>query len=90
MPYNPKPMVVEDVKGSMVTASNEEKTITRNSSHFKAIDSEAVPTAPTTTEDVYELLSDGNDDTDDTQSSATTRPTRNRKPPGWLKYYVTG
>eukprot|EP00794_Sanderia_malayensis_P000880 gene880-178_t len=53
-PYSPKHMVVEDVKGSMVTASIDEKTITRNSSHFKAINSEAVPT--TAKGDSHELL----------------------------------
>lgn len=36
-PYNPKPLVVEEKKGTMVTASNGSQTVTRNSSHFKVI-----------------------------------------------------
>ena len=36
-PYNPKPFVVEEKKGSMVTASNGSQTVTRNSSQFKVI-----------------------------------------------------
>ena len=36
-PYNPKPFVVEEKKGTMVTASNGSQTVTRNSSHFKVI-----------------------------------------------------
>jgi len=36
-PYNPKPFVVEEKKGTMVTASNGSQTVTRNYSHFKVI-----------------------------------------------------
>ena len=36
-PYHPKPFVVEEKKGSMVTASNGSQTVTRNSSQFKVI-----------------------------------------------------
>ena len=36
-PYHPKPFVVEEKKGSMVTASNGLQTVTRNSSQFKVI-----------------------------------------------------
>ena len=36
-PYNPKPFVVEEKKGSMVTVRNESQTVTRNSSQFKVI-----------------------------------------------------
>eukprot|EP00794_Sanderia_malayensis_P010466 gene10466-11563_t len=86
-PYNPKAMVVDEVGGSMVTASNDEKTITRNSSHFKAISSETVPV--TAVDDVHEMLDHRNEDAEDTLSSETTRPVRSRKPPGWLKDFVT-
>ena len=34
-PYNPKPFVVEEKKGSMVTVRNRSQTATRNSSQFK-------------------------------------------------------
>ena len=36
-PFNSTPMVVTNVKKSMVTAKNDEKFITRNASHFKKI-----------------------------------------------------
>ena len=35
--FSPAPLVVEEKKGSMVTASNGNKTITRNSSMFKVV-----------------------------------------------------
>ncbi|CAB4026127.1 PREDICTED: uncharacterized protein K02A2.6-like [Paramuricea clavata] len=36
-PYNPQPFVVEKKKGTMVTAKNDSKVVTRNSSQFKVI-----------------------------------------------------
>ena len=36
-PYNPKPFLVQETKGSMITASNGSDTVTRNSSHFKVV-----------------------------------------------------
>ena len=36
-PYNPKPFVVEEKKGTMVTASDGSHIVTRNSSQFKVI-----------------------------------------------------
>ena len=36
-PYNPKPFIVEEKKGTMVTASNGSQTVTRNSLQFKVI-----------------------------------------------------
>ena len=36
-PYNPKPFVVEEKKGLMVTVRNGSQTITRNSSQFKVV-----------------------------------------------------
>ena len=36
-PYNSKPFIVEEKKGTMVTASNGSQTVTRNSSQFKVI-----------------------------------------------------
>ena len=36
-PYNPKSFAVKETKGSMITASNESDTVTRNSSHFKVL-----------------------------------------------------
>ena len=36
-PCNPKPFVVKETKGSMITASNGSDTVTRNSSHFEVV-----------------------------------------------------
>ena len=36
-PFNPEPLIVEEKKGSMITASDGFKSITRNSSMFKII-----------------------------------------------------
>ena len=35
-PFNPKPLTITDQKGSMITAKREGKSVTRNSSFFKA------------------------------------------------------
>ena len=40
-PYNPKPHIVEEVKGSMITARTGTHKTTRNSSYFKKIPEEA-------------------------------------------------
>ncbi|XP_062591053.1 uncharacterized protein K02A2.6-like [Saccostrea cucullata] len=40
-PYEPKPLEILKTKGTMVTAGNDEKTITRNASHFKKLDDKA-------------------------------------------------
>ncbi|CAB4040725.1 uncharacterized protein K02A2.6-like, partial [Paramuricea clavata] len=37
MPFNPKPFKVIEIKGNMVTASNTERTVTRNVSCFKCL-----------------------------------------------------
>jgi hypothetical protein len=34
-PYDPRPLVITDKKGTMITAENKDKTVTRNSSFFK-------------------------------------------------------
>lgn len=42
-PYNPKPFIVEEQKGTMVTASDGSHTVTRNSSQFKVIPKHLAP-----------------------------------------------
>lgn len=42
-PYNPKPFIVEEQKGTMVTARNGSQTVTRNSSQFKVIPKHLAP-----------------------------------------------
>ena len=36
-PYHPEPMIIIQKKGSMITAENESKTITRDQSHFRKL-----------------------------------------------------
>ena len=43
-PFDPTPFVIKEKKGTMVTASNDFKTVTRNSSQFKAISPELLNT----------------------------------------------
>lgn len=40
--YDPNPMIVVGKKGSMITAGNENSTVTRNSSFFKSLDQSAI------------------------------------------------
>ena len=46
-PYNPLPFIVEKTKGTMITASNGNKSITRNSSQFKQIPQQLAQYQPT-------------------------------------------
>ena len=67
-PYDPRPLVIVEKKGSMLTAAKEDKTVTRNSSHFKLI-----PKQDTSLEGVPKAQ----------QNAAAPRsyPTRVRRPP---------
>ena len=40
--YDPTPLTVVDKKGSMITAQNESRTVTRNSSFFKTLDQSVI------------------------------------------------
>ena len=76
-PYNPNPMEVINKKGTMITARNDHREITRNASHFKEIK----------TEDDAE---DKNDE--DSQTQPSPKPPyelrRSRKMPKHLEDYV--
>jgi hypothetical protein len=77
VPYNPNAMEVVNKKGTMITARNDHRQITRNASHFKEIK----------TEDDAE---DKNDD--DSQTQPSPKPPyelrRSRKMPKHLEDYV--
>jgi len=45
--YDPRPYVITGINGSMITATRENHTITRNSSHFKKVDNRDQPTSQT-------------------------------------------
>ena len=36
-PFDPRPLIIVEKKGSMLTAADHDKTVTRNSSHFKLL-----------------------------------------------------
>ena len=56
-PFSPVPLVVEERKGSMVTASDGHRTVTRNSSMFKVIPSH-IKHAGKLNEEVEDVSSD--------------------------------
>ena len=45
--YDPHPYIVTRINGSMITATRENHEITRNSSHFKKVDTGSPPSPPT-------------------------------------------
>ncbi|XP_063400348.1 uncharacterized protein K02A2.6-like [Mytilus trossulus] len=54
-PYNPQPLTIKNKKGSMITATNEQqKDITRNSSHFKKVGKSNIMTD----EEIEEIIDD--------------------------------
>ena len=67
-PYDPRPLIIVEKKGSMLTAADEDKTITRNSSHFKII-----PTQDTSVEGVPM--------SQESAVASRSYPTRVRRPP---------
>ena len=82
-PYNSKPHTVSKVKGSMVTATRDGHSITRNSSFFKRVNPE-----------IQDIPSDPDEDDDgDAVTGASPRPqrypsrTRRQRPP-YLRDYV--
>ena len=79
-PFDPKPYQITNRKGTMVTASREDKSITRNSTFFKPIHGH-VQVPPT------------NDDSDDftgpAEGETLRRSNRERRPPTYLEDYVT-
>ena len=81
-PYDPTPYFVIERKGSMVTASRDDRTITRNSSFFKPISVEGkqVAESPQT----FETPNDGHN-----EESSRRYPLRSsRRPPERFKEYV--
>eukprot|EP00057_Strongylocentrotus_purpuratus_P001926 XP_003723494.1 PREDICTED: uncharacterized protein K02A2.6-like [Strongylocentrotus purpuratus] len=96
-PYELEPLVVTDVKGSMVTASRGSQKITRNTSFFKAL-KEYLPAEPVFVETEQEQieqfsapddLSDDNEQTNPTTPNVERYSSRTRNPPAYLKDYVT-
>ena len=49
-PFKPEPLEIKDKKGNMITAQNEEHTVTRNASFFKKLPSN-IPVLPVPSDD---------------------------------------
>ena len=92
-PFNSNPMLVTKKKGSMITAENEDRRVTRNSSFFKkvkGIDKHQIyaphelddePVIPTQSESI-------SDKTSHDRESPPSRPNRERRKPTYLSDYV--
>ena len=97
-PFNPEPFQITEKKGSMITAQNAQKAVTRNTSFFKKISSRTP--IPSTLVDEEEELQSSNEDldqefdidsaptyTDSAAAPSLRRSTRTRRAPEYLKDY---
>ena len=100
--YKPEPLIVVEIKGSSVIASDGQSTIMRDGSQFKKIEIEEEEDDETEVE--AEATEQGEDEPSDgeeepsveqphqgaggEQEAAERRPSRTTKKPGWLKDYV--
>ena len=98
-PFNPEPLVVEEKKGSMVTASDGFKSITRNSSMFKIIpknlkaegdrrEQEDFPAEDFPAEQAEVPTQDENSKPPGANDGGLRRSQRQRRPPARLTDYV--
>lgn len=81
-PFNPTPLTVKTKKGTMITASDGHKEITRNASHFKKV-------TPLSDTEIDEILDSQNNE-DPTTSFEPRRSGRIRNRPKYLNDYVCG
>ena len=85
-PYNPKPFVVTNRKGTMVTAESEGRRITRNSSFFKKLKPDVQVTASGPGDSI---LAPSLPHSHVKENAEPRRyPQRNRRPPAYLKDYL--
>ena len=93
-PYEPKPYKVVSCKGSMVTATRGEKTVTRNSSFFKLVRQQDEPTECNSTDGEYDNLEDTDGEPDNIAQAEEQPqephhyPQRVRAPPRHLADYA--
>ena len=101
-PFKPEPFEIKDKKGSMVTAHNAERTVTRNASFFKTLpssvpvqlipsDDEEQPTLSIETADAAEGYHETDEAVEDEPEAppALRRSERTRRVPEHFKDYVT-
>ena len=102
IPFKPEPFEIKDKKGSMVTAQNAERTVTRNASFFKKVpssapiqlipsDDEEQPTPSSETADAAEGYHETDEAVEDEPETppALRRSERTRRVPEHFKDYVT-
>ena len=98
-PFNPEPLVVEEKKGSMVTAGDGFKTITRNSSILKIIPKNLKAEGDRREQDDFHaedfpaeqaevLTQDKDPKTSSANDGGLQRSQRQRRPPARLTDYV--
>ena len=92
-PYDPRPYTVSQCKGSMVTATRDDKEITRNSSFYKKDQPRVIKQEVDSDDDepeITEIPTAMQEDPPVTEEAPQRRyPTRERRPPEYLKDYVS-
>jgi hypothetical protein len=79
-PFNPEPMTIKNKKGNMITATAENKEITRNLSFFKMIGKPVL-----CDDEIYDILESGKSNENPNTNGTSSRK---RKTPGYLKDFV--
>lgn len=91
-PFDPKPFEIIEKKGNMITAKQEDKSLTRNSSHFKKVNISPPKSHNKSNEnrntDRPENHTSTKDNSRNSDAENSTRSTRIKKPPEYLKDYV--
>ena len=88
-PFDPNPFVVKEKKGTMVTVSNDYKTVTRNSSHFKVISPELLNPERNQKRQENEVPPPIANPSQDEATESLRRSNRQRRPPAKFTDYVT-
>jgi transposase InsO family protein len=87
--FDPRPHIVTDKKGNMVTTRQNEKTVTRNSSFFKKTNHQLRNTDTAEEEEIQIPDTATQKNQAESLGTHTPRPTRQRKRPVYLQDYVT-
>ena len=82
--FNPKPLTVTDVAGSMITASDGGYTVTRNASQFRKVENDSDPTEEIESSDDESIAQDGDNAEDVTVTDQPIRRSpRESREPDW-------
>jgi hypothetical protein len=88
-PFDPNPFVVKEKKGTMVTVSNDCKTVTRNSSQFKIVSPELLNHERKQERQENEVPPSITNSSQDEAMESLRRSNRQRRPPAKFMDYVT-